>query len=264
MLIKKMTINQVLGILEQQKAHQVDSPYSSGKLDDIDVKTLDLTIEKLEGFKSLHGGDYEIPDDLAHAVNNIPYNKTTINKIHGLVVKYCVNYPPVHKAKKERKEKEKAEREEAQSNDKNEFAKSKFKTWLHEHAGSIVGSCITILLMALGVVLKLCVQDFQECENTVFFVIESLKDVLGGLGGKTLIDAKKNNETKEGISKKALITGLCLTIAAAVGAIFIFIWAILSAIPVGKWAYAFLEFGCVGLAVFGLILVLNQRLQNKA
>lgn len=130
---------------------------------------------------------------------------------------------------------------------------------------SFFGIAISILLLAIGLIITYCVLDYESTSvDTVYFVIESIKDILGGVGGGAVVYAAR---TKKTASKKrktsVLIIALGLSMISLVGAGSLLLFAMFSVFQWSKWVYVFLEIGFILLTLLSLLLVINIKTNNE-
>lgn len=142
-------------------------------------------------------------------------------------------------------------------NDK-DLAADKMKVkWISIGAGAIT----SVLFLALGLILAYCVPIFKDSHrDTVFFVIECVKDILAGLGGGVAtygISARRHNTSKK-CGKLASITGFVVLALAMIGAVIVLVLACFSIF--GNWGvgtYLLLEVGFILLALISCACIFS-------
>lgn len=254
MLIKKMTVEQALAKIQEQKRHQVDSPYPSRKLDKVDIDTLNLTIEQLEGFQTQHGGEHEVPEELAEAVNKIPYNKTVINTIHNLVVIHYVKYQVSHKSVKE------PNNTFDQSPDK-----KKISFWSLLKILVTIGVFVTLLVFCIILIVKM--PTFENVADKIITWIDVGMTLLSLVGGGIAVAPTASKKKK--LSPKFFVAMGILLIALSFGLSIVLLVLMNSPISsLSRKVYVFFEIGMILFAVIGWVSLASgcsskKRIRNE-
>ncbi len=123
-----------------------------------------------------------------------------------------------------------------------------------------VGAISGLFFMAIGLICAFCWLKTEK--DTVYFVIESLKDIIGGLGVGTFTSKSISKNGKQTISKFVSVVSFALLGISALGVIVLIVFACLALFS--KETYIYFEICFMILSFIGLCCVIFNNPDKKS